>query len=268
MKHLKTGLCSITFRQLDVGRIVELVDQAGLDAIEWGGDVHVPHGDTAAAGHALKATGDAGLVVSSYGSYCFVLDEQGREEEFEPVLESALALGTDTVRIWAGRKGSDIANEGYRRRVVEQSVQIADQAASQGVRIAFEFHRNTLNDTNESALRLLQECNHPNLYTYWQPIYWISDMEYRLQGLETLKDRVLNLHVFRITYNKLEQGDESIEWNPLADGKENWERYLLVSLLLRERYALLEFVKDNDPEQFLRDAATLKQFVAHPGRAN
>ena len=41
---LKTGVCSVTFRNLNVERIIELVVEAGLDGIEWGGDVHVPTG--------------------------------------------------------------------------------------------------------------------------------------------------------------------------------------------------------------------------------
>ena len=44
-----TGLTSITFRQLTVEQIVELVQQSGLDGIEWGGDVHVKPGEEALA---------------------------------------------------------------------------------------------------------------------------------------------------------------------------------------------------------------------------
>ncbi len=40
---IKSGLVSITFRQLTCEQIVDLVSKAKLDAIEWGGDIHVPH---------------------------------------------------------------------------------------------------------------------------------------------------------------------------------------------------------------------------------
>ena len=40
-----TGLVSVTFRDKTPAEIVSEVKKAGLDAIEWGGDVHVPHGD-------------------------------------------------------------------------------------------------------------------------------------------------------------------------------------------------------------------------------
>lgn len=105
---MKTGLCSITFRQFDISRIVDLTRDAGLDAIEWGGDIHVPPGDTATAGKARELTASAGLEVSSYGSYYQIIDAQGAEQDFAPVLESALALGTDTIRIWPGTMPSEV----------------------------------------------------------------------------------------------------------------------------------------------------------------
>lgn len=53
---LLPGLVSITFRKLSPGEIVELVATAGLVGIEWGGDVHVPHGDFARAAEVRKLT--------------------------------------------------------------------------------------------------------------------------------------------------------------------------------------------------------------------
>ena len=73
-KMIKAGICSITFRRKNPDEIVRLAEQAGLDAIEWGGDVHVPAGDTAVARRVGQITLDAGLSVSSYGSYERVLD--------------------------------------------------------------------------------------------------------------------------------------------------------------------------------------------------
>lgn len=254
----KTGLCSITFRQLNIAQIVELVKKAGLDAIEWGGDFHVPPGGLIAARDARRITEEAGLAVSSYGSYYRVLDEKGAVQDFDPVLETALEMGVDTIRIWAGHRGSDVADAAYWNRLVEHSMQIADQAAEHHVRLAYEFHQNTLNDTNESAVRLLTELNHANLYTYWQPIYWGPGMDYRLQGLKALRERILNLHVFYWLYDSDKQKRES---RPLAEGAEDWLQYLAVNLSAGEHFALLEFVRDNDPERFLADAETLKNWL-------
>jgi len=256
---MKTGLCSITFRQLTSAQIVELAGRAGLDAIEWGGDVHVPPGNRAVALETRRLTEDAGLRICSYGSYFTILDAAGEGLDFQPVLETALALGANAVRIWAGCRSSDAAGDGYRERLVEEAIRTADRAAECGVKVALEFHRNTLTDTNDSAVRLLQEVGHSNLYTYWQPVWWGPGMEYRMQGLERLRERVLNLHVFHWV---CAAGEMKSVRRPLSEGAAEWKRYCSVPLSEGEHFALLEFVRDNEPDQLLRDAAVLRHCLA------
>jgi 3-dehydroshikimate dehydratase len=260
---MKTGLCSITFRQLNVQQIVDLVKQAGLDAVEWGGDLHVKPGDTAAAAEALRLTTEAGLEVSSYGSYYNVLDAEGTPGDFAPVLESALALETDTVRIWPGALPSEVATLEYRAKFIEKIRTDLNAAAAQGVRLAFEFHVNSLTDSNAAALALLDEINHPNLYTYWQPMYWVADADYRFQGLEKLAPRVLNLHVFHWLFHPMKGGwGENIDRRPLEEGATDWKKYLSVNLSPGDHYALMEFVRGDDSEQFKADAAVLRRVLS------
>ena len=59
---MKTGICSVTFKELSVQEIVGRVREAGLEAIEWAGNVHVPPGDLAVAPltrHGLLEADDA-----------------------------------------------------------------------------------------------------------------------------------------------------------------------------------------------------------------
>lgn len=139
------GLVSITFRQLDVPAVVELAATTGLKSIEWGGDVHVPGGDLTAAKNARTGCGDAGLQISSYGSYIRVTDD---DPPFDQVLETAVALGAPSIRVWAGRGSSTEATANHRRRVAAVIAQAADAAVAQGVTINLEYHRNTLTDTH------------------------------------------------------------------------------------------------------------------------
>lgn len=62
---LKTGLTSVTFRNLGIEQIVSLAGAAGADSIEWGGDIHVPPGDLSAARRAAAASarGPCGFIV-------------------------------------------------------------------------------------------------------------------------------------------------------------------------------------------------------------
>jgi 3-dehydroshikimate dehydratase len=248
---IHSGLVSVTFRALSPGEIVELVAQAGLDGIEWGGDVHVPHGDVAQAREVCRRTVDAGLGVPSYGSYYRPGQEAPppAEASFEAALESAVALHAPIVRVWAGRRPSADADGAYWRRVVEDSWRIADLARQAGLAIAYEYHGNTLTDTDAAALRLLQEVDHPAVWTYWQARDG-GDEEAGLQGLRAILPRLSHVHV--------QQGRR-----PLAEGADAWARRLdLVRSTGRDHYALIEFVQDDAPEAFLRDAATLKAWIA------
>lgn len=261
---LKTGICSITMRQLQLQQLVALARQAGLDSIEWGGDVHVPPGKPAIAREARRLTEEAGLKVSSYGSYFRIVDPSGQPLPFAPVLDTALELGTDTIRIWAGQDPSDSVTPAHRANLVVALQEALVNAEQHGVRLALEFHANTLSDSNTATGSLMDEVNHPNLYTYWQPIYWLADGNYRLEGLRSLAGRVLNLHVFHWLFRPgATSWADSTDRRPLAEGAAEWRHYLAVPLSpALEHHALMEFVRGDDPAQFLRDAATLKGWCA------
>lgn len=253
---LTPGLVSITFRQLSPRQIVELVAQAQLTGIEWGGDIHVPHGDIAQARRVAQMTTEAGLRVAAYGSYYRV----GHPEDvaFEAVLESAVALGAPLIRVWAGKQGTDSADDAYFQMVVEDTRRIADLAAARSIPIVYEFHRNTLTDTNNAARRLLEAVDHPNVRSYWQPPRG-SNLNENLAGLQTIKPWLAGLHVFhwdRVTFERL----------PLLEDP-TWMDYLHAAHVTGyNMYALLEFVRDDDPQQFLADAATLRTWLASLGQ--
>ena len=65
---IQPGLVSVTFRKLTPAEIVALVKQAGLKGIEWGGDLHVPHGDLVRAREVRELTHEGGLGVAACGS--------------------------------------------------------------------------------------------------------------------------------------------------------------------------------------------------------
>ncbi|NQU43195.1 TIM barrel protein [bacterium] len=253
---IRTGLCSITFRKLSVEDIVELVAHAGLDAIEWGGDVHVPHGDLDAAVRARDLCARAGIRTPSYGSYYRLVQSEIDRIPFDRVLETAVALGASAIRVWAGTHGSADATDEYWEHVVDETRRIADLAAGEGRVVAFEFHGNSLTDTNEAASRLLREVDHPSARTYWQPTVGKSEV-YRKEGLETVLLWLENLHVF---HWRREEG--STVRRPLSEGNVEWIDYIKTAARSgRDHYAFLEFVEKDDPDKFLRDAMTLKEVV-------
>lgn len=245
-----SGLVSVTFRQFTPEEVIELAKKAGLDGIEWGGDKHVPHGDTDCAKRVLKLTKDAGLKVAAYGSY-YRVGEQN-EFSFGDVLKTAKALESPVIRVWAGTVGSSDANEEYWNNVVTDSQRITNAAKKENIQIAFEFHKKTLTDTNDSCLKLLKEINHDNIRTYWQPSQEMN-VEERINGLHSILPYLSNIHVFHwVDGKKL----------PLESGAEEWEQYIeIIRQAPGERYAMLEFVRDNSVEQFFEDAITLKKLI-------
>ncbi len=251
------GLVSITFRNFSAREIVDLVRKAGLRGIEWGGDVHAPHGDERAAAEVKKLTTGAGLRVAAYGSYYRAGESEAEGLEFSSVLASAIALDAPTIRIWAGRRASRDADPDYRKQVEDDICRVADLAAAHNITISLEYHGNTLTDTNASAQQILREIDHDNLFTYWQPPVRMDDTE-RRAGLRAILPRLSNLHVFYWTPT-----DKGFAKHPLEQGKTAWNAYLeIVNRTGRDHWALLEFVRDDTPEQFLLDAAILKELTA------
>lgn len=260
---MKTGICSITLRQMSPAELVKLVAHAGLDSIEWGSDVHVPPGDLKIATDVREMTVDAGLEVSSYGSYWKVLEADGTPAPFEPVLESALALETDVIRVWAGHHPSDAVSDAEREAIYTHLRAALEASAKAGVKLGLEFHANTLSDSNGATMKVLKEINHPSLFTYWQPIYWLTDPQYRIDGLKDLAGEILNMHVFHWLFRPgAGSWGESTDRRPLEEGAADWKTYFSIPLdPTIEHYALMEFVRDDDPDQVRADAAILKNIL-------
>ena len=177
------GLVSVTFRQKSIGEICEICRAAELSAVEWGGDVHVPPENIAAAREARRLSRDYGLGICSYGSYWRTGD--GRDA-FMRNLEAAEELGAPVIRVWWGRTGSAETAEAVRREWMEEMRIACRKAEKAELQVAPEFHPGTLTDTPGSLERLLREtADIPNLRYYWQP-RWDWPEETRLETLDKL----------------------------------------------------------------------------------
>jgi len=248
---LHTGLVSVTFRKLSVPEIIALAKQASLEGIEWGGDIHIPPGDLANARAVRQQTLDNGLQVAAYGSYYRLGTNQ---IPFESILEAALALGAPSIRVWAGTVGSLDADKAHWQNVIRDGQKIADQAAAAGLSISFEFHPNTLTDTAPSALRLLREIDRPNIRSYWQ-VGPNERLQQSAENLSALLPWLTNIHVFH--------WQPIYERQPLELGRNAWLAYLkILHSSQRHHFLMLEFVENDSPEAFLRDAQVLKCWLA------
>jgi sugar phosphate isomerase/epimerase len=251
---LAPGLCSVTMRRLGVEEVARLAAEAGLRAIEWGGDVHVPPGDADAAKRARVASGAAGVTSASYGSY-LLADGDRSPDTVARVLDTAVDLGAPNVRVWTPLgvlPGSSRTNE-----VVDALGAVSAAAAERDLTVSIEFHGGTLTETATGAAVLLDAVGATNLSTYWQSPYWLAARSASddVTEVEALAPRLSHVHVY--------------EWagaddrRPLREGTERWRavlgalRHAAGPELPAPRVAFLEFVAADDPAALLRDARTL-----------
>lgn len=252
---IRPGLCSVTFRGLEVGRVVELAAVAGLECIEWAGDAHVPPGDTVAATRARELTEQAGLAVASYGSY---LRFEGPDEEFsteaEAVIAAALILGAPRIRVWAGSAGSADTGARDRARIVSRLQAFTDRAAEHDLEVGLEFHGRTLTDEIGSTLRLLQEAGRSTLRSYWQPHQDMPAAE-AVDTLRAVLPQASTIHVFSWW-----PGAQRL---PLTERAGLWrEVFGVLAAEGSDRDALLEFTPGDDPAALPHEAATLRSLIA------
>lgn len=249
------GLVSVTFRQLDPAAIVSLAGANGLELIEWGGDLHVPHGDIAVAREVSRITRDAGLGVQAYGSYYKLGAEAETGLAFEPVLRTAAALGAPVIRVWAGVLGSDKADEETWGRVADDARRTANLASGEGIRIALEFHGGTLNDTPEAARRLWKELDDPAILSLWQPLQTLGRKD-QDESLGIILPRLSHFHVFQWI------PPEPVVRRPLEEGRGEWSFWIRkIRESGRRIPALLEFLPEDDLLKLPAEAASLRTFL-------
>ncbi|MEG2435104.1 MAG: TIM barrel protein [Ruthenibacterium sp.] len=248
---MQYGLTSVTFRTLSAEDTIALAVKAGLTAIEWGGDVHCPPKNIEAARNIARLTREAGLAVSSYGSY-YTLGEAEQAYTYDDVLDTAEALGAGIVRIWAGHLPSAKVCDAQFARLVSEAKRLADLSQRRGIIMAFEYHGNSLTDSAENACRLMRAIHHPFCRLYWQANFERS-VEENLRDIDIVRNDVVCAHVFAWKSNT--------EQLPLLEKEREWNAFYRRLEKGAEIPYLIEFVKDGAPEQFLSDCTALKKIL-------
>lgn len=250
----QTGLTSVTFRQLPAEQIIQMAKEAELEGIEWGGDIHVPHGQIETAKRVRRATLEQGLQVLSYGSYYRLGTNSDPAGAFLPVLRTAYALGAGMIRIWAGVNGSASADQDAYNSLAGETKLLCRMAGEYGIRISYEYHPGTLTDCARSTLRLLTLCGDCGIGTYWQPR--MIPVEDNLHEIRQIKDFITNIHVFH-----WERHDGQTIRMPLTAGASHWKTYL--DILPEQSPLIMEFVREDAAAQFPRDAEALHGWIRH-----
>ncbi len=243
-----SGIVSLTQKALPVYELMDLIKTSGLTAVEWSANCHVPETDPDNARAVRARCDELGIRIASYGTYYYL----GQGMEFRPLLDTALILGAPNLRIWAGKKNSEDVSDKERSELVAEAQKVADMAAVHGLTVSFEYHRNTLTNNADSAVRLMKEIDRPNIRLYWQPNQF-EDVTFNIEALTKVLPYVTNVHVFC-----WEGGNRF----PLADGIAAWNEYIRILKTSGHDHALLlEFVKDDKKVNVISDAAALNALI-------
>ena len=248
------GMVSATFKKESPDYVLSVLKKAGLKGIEWSENWHVPVGMPQVAAALARKTVELGAEVAAYGSYYRLGEQENPAEVFSRSLQNAVAMQAPLIRIWGGRKGSKVLTPSEREPLAREAALISRMAAQEGLKVALEWHKETVTDTNESAMTFLDAAAAPNLYCLWQPTVALS-MQQRVEGIEQLeaRGRLLNLHVYHWQDGRR---------RPFSEGIEEWQTNLAHVRPEETRYGLLEFVMNDSQEQFLKDAVQWKHLLA------
>jgi len=177
---LRIGLSSSALLTRDLRAVLDAAKGAGVDAVEWAGDVHVPHDDPAAAQAAMMDTLRSGLTVASYATLYRASAEGEAGLRFERVLDAAAALQAPLVRVYLGpapRAGGrrPAARDG--ERLAAEARRLGDLAAARGLTLCLSFGRNTSLDSYPAALALVERIDHPFVRLAWEPLQGVPSAE-------------------------------------------------------------------------------------------
>jgi sugar phosphate isomerase/epimerase len=241
------GITSITFRKLNVDEVIDFAVLAKVDGIEWGSDVHVLPGDKENAIAVKKRCDENNIKIFSYGTYYFL----GCGQSIDEYLESCIGLGCDRIRIWAGKKYPHELNAEERQILVDECIDVCKKASKYNIEICFEYHRNSLTATKESAYQLMKEANQPNLFLYWQPNPDVGEDE-KIKEIALLKPYLKTIHFFNWS--------EGNERHLMREAINRWSEYIKEIDDITLPY-LLEFTKDDDERNALDDIEVMKSLL-------
>lgn len=239
------GFTTVTFRKKSRRAVCEIAHRNNIMCIEWGGDMHLPPDDETALQEVISLQKEFGLTAVSYGSYYRL----GAENYtlWEQIVNTADKIGARIIRIWQGDCSSQKVSAEKLQAMVNETKRLADIAKAKGLTVAFEFHKNTNNDTGKSAVEFLTAVNKPNVKTYWQP--FSTDMD--IENLKAVLPYLVCVHIF--------------EWNEkgkrysLKHGADRWSAFLkTIGNSYAEPYLILEFVKHDSEKQFAKDLKQLR----------
>lgn len=252
MNKIKTGVASVTFRNKTVSEVVEIAKKAGVEYIEWGGDVHVRTPEDAV--EAKRICDENGVKICSYGSYYRVGCRD--EKKWKEICIIASVLGASSVRVWLGSKNSEDTSEDEYSVLLDDLKSMCAAAEKYSLLVCPECHDNTFNNNTDAFLKIRNELNADNFRTYFQSRYFRFD--YDIDRIERTYDYIENVHV---SYRDLIREQRF---------RKKDKRYLdkLIRKFAEKDFGgvvLVEFTKGSKEKNFIRDTEKIRKCAGGNG---
>lgn len=192
---MKVGVCSIAWKeQLPMIEVLDAATRIGFDGVElWGRPPHTPEKyDEDYLRKLSRAFDERDLIPSMFGSYVRA-GTSDFEKQMDLAIKNTLGLGTDLCRIWAGKISSADADAKTRDRVVLDMKMICKEGRKYGLVFAIERHNQTLADSLDSTVDLVERVGAENLAINYQ-VWRDRDPESIAREIRTLDDLIVNVH--------------------------------------------------------------------------
>ena len=240
---MKYSVCTISFRHqlISLERIANWAKAHQFDAIElWG--VHAKN-LCQSADFTAESLAEKDLSVSMVSDYLPL------DGNLEISLESAKALCTITrswgakkLRTFSGNKPSAGMNAIERDACTQRLREYCKVAADYDIDLIVETHPNTLADTLESTLKLIEEVNHPALRINFDVIHVWEMGSDPIFALDQLSPLIQHMHFKNITQRHLlnvfspgnvyAPAGNRVGMTPLFEGEYDFKQFL--SYLMKE----------------------------------
>lgn len=254
---IRIGLASSAFPAKSQREVLDLAIAAGFEGIEWAAEAHLPPGDRAAAQNLLMETLQSRLAVASYAALYRVSPGHENGLGFESILDTASALQSPAIRIFAGHTAFPREREEDKDRLIEELNRLGDLSAYRGISLCLSFGRGTSLETYDSARLLLDCLDHPFVGLAWEALPRVGAEEASL-AIEEFTSRT-NLILAR-------KSDSLGRSCSLSDDRELWRRR--VEAFRRgetepkmSRFVLLGRIGGEDEPRLREDASFLKELV-------
>lgn len=240
------GLTSVTLLELTVDMILRLAHDNKLTVIEWS-ERHLRHGDTAEAARLKKLSENAGLTIAAYHPDFDICG--GSDAEFEAILDTAAALGTDTVSLTIA-SGSGENPDDALDTLAHAMQHLAALAEAHSLTLCLSYRRGSVLEDYIRTTRFMELVAHKNVFVSWQPNR-TSSLIYNIFELKMLAPFVRLVYVSYL--------DAAARYTPIIEGKDEWQQYLKVLKTSAKGGTLL--FRDCKVEDFGSECALMQEWV-------